>query len=180
MEDIKYAALFGGSGKDRNSKEYKETIKIGSLLAEKGYIVKNGGYGGMMEAVSKGITDAGGKAVGITCKQVGSVQGNDFLTETVVTENLYQRLELLIDKTDLFIVQKGGIGTLSEVFLTLDIIRKESIVNRPKVFLIGDFWNAIVNSLKLNIIPEYEHDLFLVLSDYEELKEIINRTQELS
>ncbi|WP_298544325.1 LOG family protein [uncultured Aquimarina sp.] len=176
MKEIKYAALFGGSGKNRESKEYRETIKIGALLAEKGYVVKNGGYGGMMEAVSKGITDAGGKALGITCKQVGSAKGNDFLTETIVTETLYQRLEILIDKTELFIIQKGGIGTLSEVFLTLDIIRKESKVNRPKIFLIGDFWNVIVDSLKLNIIPEYEHDLFIVLSDYEELKGIINRT----
>ncbi|MDH7444318.1 LOG family protein [Aquimarina sp. 2201CG14-23] len=180
MKEIKYAALFGGSGKNRESKEYKETLLIGSLLAEKGYIVKNGGYGGMMEAVSKGITDAGGKAIGITCKQVGSAKGNNFLTETVVTETLYQRLEQLIDETELFIIQKGGIGTLSEVFLTLDIIRKESMVNRPKIFLIGDFWNVIVNSLKQNIIPKYEHDLFTVLSGYEELKEIINKTQELS
>lgn len=176
MKEVKYAALFGGSGKNRESKEYKETLLIGSFLAEKGYAVKNGGYGGMMEAVSKGITDEGGKAVGVTCKQVGPEKGNDFLTETIVTETLYQRLEILIDNTDLFIVQKGGIGTLSEVFLTLDIIRKESKVNRPKIFLIGDFWNEIINSLKLNIIPECEHDLFTVLSDYEELKRIISRT----
>jgi len=27
MKDIKYAALFGGSGKNRESKEYRETIK---------------------------------------------------------------------------------------------------------------------------------------------------------
>lgn len=176
MKEIKYATLFGGSGKNRESKEYKETLLMGSLLAGKGYVVKNGGYGGMMEAVSKGITDAGGKAVGVTCKQVGSVKGNDFLTETVVTETLYQRLEILIDKTDLFIVQKGGIGTLSEVFLALDIIRKDSSENRPKLFFIGDFWNEIIESLKINIIPEYEHDLFIVLSDYEELKKIMNRT----
>ncbi|WP_299261100.1 LOG family protein [uncultured Aquimarina sp.] len=177
MKEIKYAALFGGSGKDRNSKEYKETIKIGALLGERGYVVKNGGYGGMMEAVSKGITGVGGKAVGITCKQVGSVKGNDFLTETIVTENLYQRLKILIDKTDLFIIQKGGIGTLSEVFLTLDIIRKEEVTNRPKVYFIGDFWNTIVDSLKLNIIPKYEHNLFMVLSDYDELKRIIKENE---
>ncbi|MHA7058090.1 LOG family protein [Aquimarina sp. M1] len=177
MKKRKYATLFGGSGKNQESKEYKETILIGTLLAENGYVVKNGGYGGMMEAVSKGMTNAGGNAIGITCKQVGSEKGNDFLTETIITETLYERLELLIDNTDLFIVQRGGIGTLSEVFLTLDIIRKESKSNRPRIFLIGNFWNVIVDALKNNIIPEYEHDLFTVLSDYDELKRIIEKNE---
>lgn len=173
MKEMKYAALFGGSGKNRESKEYIETIKIGSLLAEKGYTVKNGGYGGMMEAVSKGITDAGGKAIGLTCKQVGTEEGNEFLSETIVTETLYERLEILINDTDLFIVQKGGIGTLSEVFLTLDIIRKEKIEHRPQLYFVGDFWNEIITSLKISIIPEYEHNLFTVVSGYDELKEKI-------
>ena len=38
----KYAALFGGSGNNTQSKEYLETIEIGSFLADMGYIVKNG------------------------------------------------------------------------------------------------------------------------------------------
>ena len=175
---MRYAALFGGSGKNRESKEYKETVKIGALLQDKGYVVKNGGYGGMMEAVSKGITDAGGKAIGITCKQVGAEEGNEFLSETIVTQTLYERLEILINNTDLFIVQKGGIGTLSEVFLTLDIIRKKQIKDRPQLYFIGNFWNEIITSLKINIIPKYEHDLFIVVPDYDELNKIINKTQE--
>ncbi|GAA4107519.1 hypothetical protein GCM10022393_02880 [Aquimarina addita] len=170
MKEIKYAALFGGAGKNRESKEYKETVQIGSLLAEKGYVVKNGGYGGMMEAVSKGILQSGGRAIGITCKQVGSEKGNEFLSETIVTETLYQRLELLIKETNVFVIQRGGIGTLSEVFLTLDIIRKERSANRPKVFFIGSFWNEIIETLKNNIIPEYEHHLFRICMDYEEFK----------
>ena len=177
---MKYAALFGGSGKNRESKEYLETIKIGSLLAEKGYIVKNGGYGGMMEAVSKGVQQAGGKVIGVTCKEVGSEQGNKFLSETIVTEKLYERLNILIGQTDLFIVQKGGIGTLSEVFLTLDIIRKDRSTIRPQLFFIGDFWKEIITSLKSTIIPEYEHELFVVMSDYEELERRMNETQESS
>ncbi|MEQ6125269.1 LOG family protein [Pseudotenacibaculum sp. MALMAid0570] len=105
---MKRAALFGGSGNNRETKEYKETVEIGKLLHKHDYIVKNGGYGGMMEAVSKGITSEGGQAIGITCKQVGKEKGNSFLTDTIVTEKLFKRLQLLIEDTDLFIVQKGG------------------------------------------------------------------------
>ncbi|WP_103068223.1 LOG family protein [Aquimarina sediminis] len=174
MKKIKYATLFGGAGRNRKSKEYKETVMIGSLLTKNGYVVKNGGYGGMMEAVSKGVTLEDGKVIGITCKQVGSEQGNEFLSETIVTKKLYERLELLIQETSVFIVQKGGIGTLSEVFLTLDIIRKDKSENRPKVFFIGSFWRDIIEVLKSKIIPEYEHHLFIVVDDYTDFKKIFS------
>ncbi len=165
----KYAALFGGSGNDTNSKEYLETVEIGSFLTKQGYIVKNGGYGGMMEAVSKGTTESGGSAIGVTCKQVGPAEGNQYLSETIVTEKLYDRLKLLIENTTVFIVQRGGIGTLSEVFLALDIIRKEPKLWQPKLYFVGYIWNDVVASLKATLIPEYEHDLFQIVKDSEEL-----------
>lgn len=165
----KYVSLFGGSGDNRSSKEYLETVGIGRLLAEKGYIVKNGGYGGMMEAVSKGVTEAGGKAIGVTCKEVGSTAGNKYLTETIVTDRLYERLQLLIDGSSFYIVQRGGIGTLSEVFLALDIIRKDKAITSPKVFFIGDIWNEILKSLKM-ILPEQEHCLYTIIEDVNDLK----------
>lgn len=175
---MKFATLFGGAGKNRESKEYKETILIGAFLSQQGYTIKNGGYGGMMEAVSKGTTQENGKAIGITCKQVGSEVGNTFLSETVVTETLYHRLQLLIEETTLFVVQRGGIGTLSEMFLTLDILRKDRSSDRPKVFLVGEFWIPVVEVLKKNLVPKYEHELFKVVRDFEEFKQEIVKQNE--
>ena len=170
----KYAALFGGSGNNTESKEYLETVEIGSFLAEQDYIVKNGGYGGMMEAVSKGVFQSGGKSIGVTCKQVGSAKGNKYLSETIVTEKLYDRLKILLEDTSVFIVQRGGIGTLSEVFLALDIIRKEPNKERPKMYFVGEIWKDIFVSLKTNLIPEYEHDLFQIVENSEELFNYLN------
>lgn len=171
---MKYAALFGGSGKNTTSKEYIETVKIGSLLAELGYKVKNGGYGGMMEAVSKGVFESGGEAIGITCAQVSDEIGNTYLTKTIVTDKLYDRLKLLIEDTSLFIVQKGGIGTMAEVFLVLDIMRKERKYLPPNVFFIGNIWNDFISELKENFISKNEHQLFKICDNIEELKESIN------
>ena len=167
----RYAALFGGSGNNTQSKEYLETIEIGSFLASHGYIIKNGGYGGMMEAVSKGARQAGGKAIGVTCKQVGPSEGNMYLSETIVTDKLYDRLKILMEDTSLFIVQRGGIGTLSEVFLALDIIRKESENSRPQMYFIGGIWNDLIAALKSSVVPDYEHNLFHVVENSKELWE---------
>lgn len=169
----KYAALFGGSGNNTKSKEYLETVEIGSFLAKQGYIIKNGGYGGMMEAVSKGATELGGKAIGVTCKQVGSLEGNTYLSETIVTDKLYDRLKILIEDTSVFIVQRGGIGTLSEVFLALDIIRKEPKEQQPKMYFIGAIWVDLITCLKTNLIPEYEHSLLQIVKNPEKLEERI-------
>lgn len=167
----KYAALFGGSGNHTDSKEYIETVEIGSFLANLGYILKNGGYGGMMEAVSKGAVKAGGKAIGVTCRQVGPPEGNSYLTETIVTEHVYDRLKILMEDTSLFIVQRGGIGTLSEVFLALDIIRKEPEYKRPKMYFIGSVWKDVIASLKTTLVPTYEHNLFHIVENTDALWE---------
>ena len=53
MTQHKYATLFGGALDITDTTEYLDTICIGHILAEKGYVVKNGGYGGMMEFIKR-------------------------------------------------------------------------------------------------------------------------------
>ena len=133
---MKIATFFGAARIDEESKEYLDTIKIGTILSEKGYKVRNGGYGGLMEAVSIGCNRVKGEVDGITCSTFGFTKGNPYLSNCVVAKDIYDRLRILIDESDIFIVQIGGIGTLSELSLTLDECRKRK--NKPKIFLIGD------------------------------------------
>ena len=140
-----YATIFGDGQNIKDSKEYLETIELGKRLSNKGYTIKTGGYYGIMEAASLGATSVGGNAIGYTCAEFRSTKGNKFLTQNVVCENIFQRLELLIKNTDLFIVQRGSIGTLSELFLTLDIVRKMN--KKTQIILIGEFWESIILSL---------------------------------
>ena len=160
------AAFFGGAKKDITSQEYIDSIRIGEILAEAGYIVKNGGYYGLMEAVSKGSCNA----IGYTCKTIGPAKGNEFLAETVVCEDIYDRLRLLIDETDLYIVQKGGLGTLAELFLTLDIVRK--LKQKPRILLIGEFWKEFMNmaSYLMNV---GEKEMYIIIENIEDINDWI-------
>lgn len=166
----KHAAVFGGARNDRTTKDYLDTVQIGRMLAEKGYKIKTGGYLGLMEAASKGAVDAGGIAKGYTCQTFPSTVGNEYLTETRVCDNIYVRLENLIENTDLFIVQRGGIGTLSELFLALDIIRKKDWWTRPKVILVGEFWSAIFDQMIGEILVDKDRELFTIIYNYDELE----------
>jgi predicted Rossmann-fold nucleotide-binding protein len=123
-----------------------------------------------MEAISKGAHNIGGTSIGYTCKSFPSVVGNEFLTETIVTENIFERLNNLITNSELFIIQRGGTGTLAELFLCLDIIRKLKV--KPRIIVVGGFWKDIFKECSY-LIPQHEIALIEMVDNYNELKQII-------
>jgi len=169
----KYATLFGGAMNITDSVEYKETIMIGELLVEKGFTVKNGGYRGMMEAVSKGVSIAKGESIGYTCATFPSTKGNTYLTETIVCDDIFDRLRNLINGSELFVIQRGGVGTVSELFLCLDIIRKQKS-NRPRIIAVGSFWKSILKECEY-LISDKEIEIIEVVNDFKEFKEKIDK-----
>ena len=165
---MKISTFFGGALNDTTTIEYNETIKIGKFLADKNYTIKSGGYKGLMQAISKGASLSDNKVniIGYTCESFGHTTGNKYLTETIVCKDIYERLEKLIKDSDLFIIQKGSIGTLTELFLTLDNVRKQK-ENIPKIILIGDFWRDIFKVLDI-LISEKELNLITIVSNYDD------------
>lgn len=112
------ATTFGASKIDRDAPEFAEGVALGKLLAQRGYIVKCGGYDGLMGAVSLGVKEAGGECIGVTLEAFDRMRPqNPNLTRKIVAKSLYERLELLIEGSDLFIAQKGSVGTLNEIFM---------------------------------------------------------------
>ena len=114
LEKPRTITSFGSAFISKDEKLYTEIESIGKHLGEAGYTVCSGGYGGSMEAISKGAFEAGGKTIGIGVKGKNSAQ-NPYLSEFVLSENLMERILTLIHKADVFIVFKGGTGTLVEL-----------------------------------------------------------------
>lgn len=168
---MKCATVFGGSINDTTTPEYIDTIGIGGILASYGYLVKSGGYYGIMEAASKGCVDGGGRSIGYTCASFRSVKGNSFLSDTVVSDDIYDRLRGLISNTDVYIFQKGGIGTLSELFLVLDCVRK--LKERPVILLVGDFWNNVIGGVS-SMMTSDELSMLVILSDYRDISNYLS------
>ncbi len=114
---MKTATTFGAS-RVEDKKLYEEGVELGRFLAERGYVVKCGGYGGLMEAVSRGVRDAGGEVIGITLKYFDEERAqNPYLTKRIQTPDLFVRLRQLIEGSEIFVVQSGSIGTLNEIFM---------------------------------------------------------------
>jgi len=166
---MKYATFFGGAINDDTTKEYRDSILIGELLSKNGYTVKNGGYRGLMEAVSKGAAESGGEVIGYTCSTFGFTQGNKYLTETVTCTDIYNRLRQLIIFSEVFVIQRGGIGTLAELFLLLDEVRKMKTL--PKIYLFGEQWFNLFQNMGDFMSPK-QIEMITFCKDFNDFKEI--------
>jgi uncharacterized protein (TIGR00725 family) len=60
--------VFGSSRPRAGDPQYAAAHALGTALAEKGFVVCSGGYGGVMEAISRGAIEAGGQTLGVTAK----------------------------------------------------------------------------------------------------------------
>ena len=60
--------MFGSSRPREGEADYEEARALGRALAENGFAVCSGGYGGVMAGVSRGAKEAGGKTYGVTAE----------------------------------------------------------------------------------------------------------------
>jgi hypothetical protein len=135
-------AVYGSSTVKETDAAWRLAHDLGRELALAGAGVITGGYGGIMEACSRGAHEAGGHVVGVTVdlfEKRGPV--NRWVKERVHTPDLYERLRVIVSRADGFVVAPGSIGTLTELFLTWTLL---SVRGRPAapLVLLGDHWPA--------------------------------------
>jgi uncharacterized protein (TIGR00730 family) len=146
---IKSVCIFG-SYKDLSPAEKSEIVRLGKLLAEKGIEIISGGFGGTMEDISRGAKSAGGKTIGVTFYRWGTPKyraANKYIDEEIIADNLWERIGIMLDKSDAFIVFPGGTGTLLELAAVMEHINKGLIDPKP-IIAIGEFWKPVLQRLK--------------------------------
>lgn len=142
-------AVFGSSEPREGDPAYGLAYRTGHALARTGFTVVTGGYGGVMEAASRGACDAGGHTVGVVSKIFSGREPNPYLTETVTSEDLYERTRLLIDRAQGYVVLAGRAGTLAELAWVWALARAGCLSVRPIVAL-GAPWPELLDLLERN------------------------------
>ena len=126
-------------------------MTCGRLLAEAGLGVVTGGYGGLMEAVSRGAHEVGGHVLGVTAPTV--FQDRDSANEYVADErrapHLVQRLHELTELSAGAIVLPGSLGTMAElgVAWNLAFVARFSAVDPKPIVTVGATWQDLVEYL---------------------------------
>jgi uncharacterized protein (TIGR00730 family) len=153
-------AVFGSGSAPANHPVLAQAERLGRLLAEAGFGLISGGYGGTMAAVSRGACQAGGRTVGVTMDLFSPrLQPNPWLTDERRVTDFFPRLQQLT-AADGFVVLRGGIGTLTEVTLTWSLLQTGQISPRPFVF-VGAEWRRLFDAFLAETFMT-ERDLALV------------------
>ena len=160
--------VFGSARVGEASAEYGAARRLGRLLAEDGHEIVSGGYGGIMEAVSRGAHEAGGLVVGVTVAPWAQrLAPNRYLSEERSAQTLFERLEALVE-SDALIALPGGAGTLGEVALAWNL-RQMGLMTAKPVILVGEGWRRMVDTFReLLIVDERDLALLTLVGSIEE------------
>jgi uncharacterized protein (TIGR00730 family) len=138
--------VFGSSRPREGDAHYAQAHALGAALAAAGFVVCSGGYAGVMEAVSRGAKEAGGKTLGITAKFFKG-RANRWVDEEIRTKTWQDRLFELIKRGHGYVTCPGGTGTLVELAVVWEMLNKGAMKKKPLVVL-GDFWQPIIDRVR--------------------------------
>ena len=167
-------AVFGSSEPAAGEPLYEQARRLGGLLAEAGYRVVTGGYGGVMEGASRGAVEAGGGTVGVACAIFRGREPNRYLERVIETADLHERTRELVALSDGFVVLSGKAGTLAELAFLWALHRAGCLDRRP-VILLGDPWRHLLRHLvRAGILEGPQFDVTRVVDTPEETLDILS------
>lgn len=111
-------AVVGGS--ECTAAEAELARELGRRLARGGAVVVCGGLTGVMEAVARGVREAGGLTIGILPGSDPRA-ANDYIDVPLATGMGEMRNALIVRVAGAVVAIGGGAGTLSEIALALRI-----------------------------------------------------------
>lgn len=140
----KTITIFGTGRAKKGDSAYQLAYEAGKLLAQAGFTIANGGYGGTMLAAAKGASEAGGEIVGVTCSAFKNSMANKYISREIVTGSLDERLDTLIKLGQAYVVLGGGTGTLLELAKVWELKNKGFLKTDKPIILLGGFWKPLV------------------------------------
>jgi uncharacterized protein (TIGR00725 family) len=188
MEDKKYSlnkiikniAFFGDANISEADETYKAAFDTAELLARHYYVIVNGGGPGVMEAATSGAEKGNGETLSVTFDPINApgFEGKYIknVTDTeIVTTNYIERMFKLMEYSDIFIIFKGGSGTISE-FGTAWVLAKLYYGHHKPFILFGDFWVDIIDAIRRGMnIDAKEMGVFEICRNKEDVLRTIQK-----
>ena len=92
--------------------------EVGEALALGGHeVISGGGRVGLMGTLAEGARSAGGRTIGVIPQSLVDLEVADIAAdELVITDGMAARKTIMIERSDVFVILPGGIGTMDELF----------------------------------------------------------------
>jgi ribulose-phosphate 3-epimerase len=179
VKKIQKIAVLGGAAWKETDETYKQAFEVSKLLAENGYELINGGGPGVMKAATEGSHAGGQRSLVVTYhpnkpkRHYEGVSPENNFDEEVITLDYFDRTKVMLQNTDVHIVFRGSIGTLSELGMSWVSSWIHEPNNKP-IILYGAFWNEILDAIEKNLVIKMgERDILKICTTPEEVLEYI-------
>jgi uncharacterized protein (TIGR00725 family) len=171
-------AVFGSSTTPPGDPWWDAGVRCGRLLAEAGYDVATGGYGGLMEAASQGARAGGaGRVIGVTAPPCFPMRSgvNPYVTQEIPASSMTERIHTIVGLAAGFVVLDGSIGTLTELLVAWNVAyvdRLSQPTSKP-IVTVGERWAEVVPYLTHRAATN--GDLVKVAADVDEAVAVLLR-----
>ena len=124
---------------------YEEAKRLGEWIGRQGRTLVYGGANcGLMETLARSVHESGGRVLGVVPQiLVDNNRVSGFIDEMVLTPDLNQRKQGIIDRSDIIIAMPGSVGTLDEVFTVLAANTIGIHSKRVLFWNIDGFWDEL-------------------------------------
>jgi len=178
-------AFFGDGEAKEKDRHYQDAFEVAKLLAERGYIVVNGGGPGVMRAATLGAKTVDGRVEVVILnpkKEPDNYEGTDkeslMLADKVYKMSNYdKRLRKLVELADAFVIFKGGTGTLTEIGLTWQMAKFDYGQHEPLIFFGKEWKKVIKNMIKELNLDKKEKEVVAIVKKGKEVVEVLEKNR---
>jgi len=167
---------FGSSRIAADAPIFEDVQLLSSKLAHFGWNGITGGHQGMMAAFSQGIRQGGGHVRGVTLECFPTPPDNT-LSEEIRAKDFFDRMQVMIEQTDAYLVLPGGLGTLAELAMSWDLMAINVLEPRPLI-LYGDMWRDIHDQLHKSLVMSVDHgfEMMTICETHDEVLSALSQT----
>lgn len=181
MTEIKNICVYCGSSSRVDDKYKEAAVTLGSLIAKEGWgVVYGGGRVGLMGLVADATLQSGGVVTGIIPSHIKDREvQHEELTELIVVETMHVRKQMMVDKSQAFVILPGGLGTLDELFELLTW-KQLGLHDKPIIIVnIDGYWSEMLSAVKYiasqKFMREEDMSMFVVVDKVEDVPSAIKK-----
>ena len=177
-------SVFGSARTRPDSPEYALGRQLGAALADAGWAVITGGGPGVMEAVNRGASEAGGLSVGLGIELPFEQSLNDWVDLGLNFRYFFARKTMFVKYAQAFVILPGGFGTMDELFEALTLVQTHKVNQFPVVLVGTAYWSGLLTWLRESMLgagylSPGDLDLVHVTDDVEEVLAVIAAAEAL-
>jgi len=149
--------IFCASSDDIAPVYYEQTAGLGKWIGMHNHsIVYGGTANGLMECIAQSVKKWGGTTIGILPKAMYEIGwASPAVDELIITEDLTERKNKIMEIADLFIALPGGFGTLDEIF---HVVAGGQVGYHDKPLLLfnqNGFYNSLIQQINQLFVEQF-------------------------